>query len=336
MNDSRYAYKVGLFIVVGAALLALLILNFSKGNTLGKSTYTLRIVMPNAAGLKPTANVMMAGVPIGKVTALSLADNTKSVDITVDILSRFKIQKNAEFRIDSLGFIGDQYVAVSVPETKLVETSEIEYLRNGDTVLGKATFNMQEAVQSISGVVDDARKAIKDLDQAITNVNASVLSKDTLGHLVHAVSNLEVVSSRAVGAVDRAEELLHTNEAPIHAAIKNFEAMSATLTNSAAGLDQIINTNAGGVHVIVTNLVASSDNVREITQGLRDGKGSIGGLLKDDEVKLQIQSVLNNTSNLTAELAIFAHNLNQRGIWSMLWKPKHKDTNSEPERYFRR
>src|ERR1035441_8898060 len=115
MNDSRFGLKVGLFVSVGIVLLALLILNFSKGSTLGQSTYKLRVILPNAAGLKPTADVMMAGVPIGKVSSIDLADNGKSVEITVIILAKYKIRKDAKFHIDALGFLGDQYVEVSAP-----------------------------------------------------------------------------------------------------------------------------------------------------------------------------------------------------------------------------
>src|SRR5271157_1057078 len=212
MNDSRFEFKVGLFVFVGVALIALLILNFSKGITLFNPTYKLRVILPNAAGLKPTADVMMAGVPIGKVSSTDLADNGKSVYITVSILARYKIRKDAQFHIDALGFLGDQYVEVSAPtDTGLAPTNETAYFQNGDSVSGEATFNMVEAVRSISGVVDQARKTMKDLDQAITNVNASALSTNTLAHFVLAVSNLEVVSDRAVDAAGRTEDLLKAN-----------------------------------------------------------------------------------------------------------------------------
>src|SRR3984957_3430064 len=198
MNDSRFQFKVGLFVVVGLALVALLILNFSKGITFGKSTYTLHVVLPDAAGLKPSADVMMAGVSIGKVVSIELADDAKSVDISAVILARYKIRKDAEFRIDSLGLLGDQYIEVSTPaNTGVTATNETEYLKNGDIVSGEATFNMLAAVQSISGVLDQARTAIKDLDRAMVNVNASALSTNTLERFSDAVSNLQVVSQRA-------------------------------------------------------------------------------------------------------------------------------------------
>ena len=336
MNDSRFEFKVGLFVFAGVVLIALLILNFSKGITLFNPTYKLRVILPNAAGLKPTADVMMAGVPIGKVSSTDLADNGKSVNITVSILARYKIRKDAQFHIDALGFLGDQYVEVSAPtDTGLAPTNETAYFQNGDSVTGEATFNMVEAVQSISGVVDQARKTMKDLDQAITNVNASALSTNTLAHFVMAVSNLEVVSEKAVGAASRAENLLSANTAPFNAAISNFQALSVRLTNTAAELDRLIVTNRDDVRKVVGNLTVASDQFKQIALDLQAGKGSVGALLKDEKMAAEMASFVSNANTMTAEFSAFGRNLNQRGIWAMLWKPKHTETNRPTARGMR-
>jgi phospholipid/cholesterol/gamma-HCH transport system substrate-binding protein len=333
MNNSRFEFKVGLFVCVGVALAALLILNFSKGITFGQATYKLRVVLPNAAGLKPAADVMMAGVPIGKVTAMELAGNAKSVDITLTILSKYQIRKDAEFRIDALGFLGDQYISVSVPpETGLAPTNAAAYLQNGDTVLGEATFNMMEAVHSISDVVDQARKTMKDLDQGITNVNASALSTNTLAHFVLAVSNLEVVSDRAVQAAGRAERLLSDNTAAFNSTVSNFQALSMRLTNTAAELDQLILSNRDDVRKVVANLTVASDQFKQIATDLQAGKGAAGLLLKNEKTAAELASFVSNANNMTAEFGEFGSNLNRRGIWAMLWKPKRPETNRPPDR----
>jgi ABC-type transporter Mla subunit MlaD len=336
MNNSRFEFKVGLFVFVGVALIALLILNFSKGITLFNPIYKLRVILPNAAGLKPSADVMMAGLSIGKVSSMNLADNEKSVEITVSILKEYKIRKDAKFHIEALGFLGDQYVEVSAPaDTGLAPTNATAYLQNGDTVMGEATFNMVEAVQSISSVVDEAKKTMKDLDQAITNVNASALSTNTLAHFVLAVSNLEVVSQKAVGAASRTEDLLSANAAPFNAAIRNFQALSVRLTNTAAELDQLIVTNRNDVRRVVGNLTVASDQFKQIALDLQAGKGSAGILLKDEKMAAEMASFVSNANAMTAEFSTFGRNLNQRGIWAMLWKPKHTETNRPPARGLR-
>lgn len=333
MNDSRFAFKVGLFVVVGVALIALLILNFSKGMTLFNPTYKLRVILPNAAGLKATADVMMSGVPIGKVSSLELADYGKSVHITISILAKYKISTNAHFHIDALGFLGDQYVEVSPPtETGQAQTNETAYFQNGETVHGEATFNMQEAVRSISGLMDQARKAVKDLDQAITNVNASALSTATLGNFVLAVSNLQVVSERAVGAAGRAEDLLSANAAPFNSAVSNFQALSVRLAATATALDQIVVTNGDDVRKVVENLTVASDQFKQMTLDLQAGKGTAGALLKDPKLSGETASFISNANTMAAEFGAFGSNLNQRGIWSMLWKPKHKEPEHQAAR----
>src|SRR4051794_40959287 len=106
MNKSRIEWKVGLFVFMGLALLAALMLEFSKGPTLFKSTVKFHITLPSVAGLKPNADVMMSGVPIGKVVRTTLNADGKSVDVFVSVLADFKIHKDAKFHIDSLGFLG--------------------------------------------------------------------------------------------------------------------------------------------------------------------------------------------------------------------------------------
>jgi len=328
MNDSRFAIKVGLFVCVGTALLALLILNFSKGNTLGRSTYKLYVLLPNAAGLKPAADVMMSGVPIGRVTTMDLTNNDTSVKITVSILNKYKnkIRTDAKFHIDALGFLGDQYIEVSAPGSAGSEsTNETAYLQDADEVVGEATFNMTEAVQSISSVVEQAKKTMKDLDQSITNVNNSALSANTLTHFVQAVSNLDIVSQRAVVAAQGVEDLLSSNTAPFTATLANFQALSVRLTNTAAELDQVIVANQDDVRKMVKKLRAASDEIEQIASNLQAGQGTVGRLLKDEKMSAQIASMVSNASVMAAEFSTFGSNLNQKGIWAMLWKPKHKE-----------
>jgi phospholipid/cholesterol/gamma-HCH transport system substrate-binding protein len=331
MNDSGFQYKVGLFVVVGVGLLALLVLNFSKGFTFLNPTYKLRVILPNAAGLKPSADVMMAGVPIGKVSSMSLAENERTVDIAITVLSKYKIRKDADIHIDSLGFLGDQYIEIlPPPETGLAATNAIEYFQNGDTVTGTPVFNYTEAVKSISSVVDQAKKTMKDLDQAITNVNASALSANTLQRVVTAVSNIEVVSQKAAAAASRAENLLSADAPTLSTAVSNFEILSASLTNTAGELDGIVVANQPDIRRFVTNLTVTSDKIRLMADDLEAGKGLVGNLLKNDQMTADLSSTISNANALAAELRIFGSNLNQKGIWAMLWKPKHPKKDPPP------
>jgi ABC-type transporter Mla subunit MlaD len=331
MNDSHYAGKVGVFGAVGIVLIALLVLNFSKGLTLFNSTYKLHVIMPSSAGLKPAADVMMAGVPIGKVVSPALVEGGRSVDITVSILGKYKIHNDAVFHIDALGFLGDQYIEVSPARLPAGATnSEAPILQDGDTIQGEAPFNMLAAVRSTADLLEQARKTIKDIDQAITNVNRTVLSDQTLQDFATSVSNFSSVTEIAIKTVQGAEDVVHSNTPGIAAMVTNLEAVSEKLNVMADQVEVIITTNSGDVNEAVKNLRDTTASFKQLASGLQAGNGLAGAVLKDEVMKAQAVALLSNANAVASEFSFFGSNLNQRGIWSMLWKPKHTERSPHP------
>jgi hypothetical protein len=93
-------------------LLAVLLIQFSKGTSLFRGTYELRLHAVNVGGLKQRAGVLLAGVQVGSVSDIQLADDGKSVTILLKIYKDYKIYHDARFVIEQSGFLGDQYVSV--------------------------------------------------------------------------------------------------------------------------------------------------------------------------------------------------------------------------------
>jgi phospholipid/cholesterol/gamma-HCH transport system substrate-binding protein len=171
MKDARLELKVGIFVAAGLLLLAVLVLSFSRGLTLFESTYKLHIVLPSAAGLKPTADVMISGVPIGKATGVELMPDERSVLVNVTILSKYKIRTNAVVHIDALGFLGDQYIEVTPSADQ-----SAPFWQNDAVVQGETPVNMQAAVKSVSGLLDQFKIAAGGVTLALSNLNRTVLS----------------------------------------------------------------------------------------------------------------------------------------------------------------
>jgi phospholipid/cholesterol/gamma-HCH transport system substrate-binding protein len=328
MNDSRFAWKVGLFVFVGLVLSALLILNFSKGPLVFRSTYKLHITMPSVAGLKPAADVMMAGVPVGKVAATTLNLDGRSVDITVEILAKYRIRQDASFHIDALGFLGDQYIEVTPAEGGETNSQAAAFLTNGATVMGEAPFNMQEAVRSISGLVNQGQKTMKDLDKVFNNVNNTILDASNLTNFVATMTNFGSVTEDAASMAKSVRALLDSNAPSFRVAITNFVALSQRLNDMAGQLDRAVSTNASDVTEAVRNIKSASASVQQLADGLQAGQGLAGSLLKDEKMKTNFTTLITHISDMAEEYARFAEYLNQNGIWKTLWKPKPSPTNA--------
>ena len=61
-KSSRLEIKVGLFVFIGLTLLAVLIIQFSKGTSLFRGTYALKLHATNVGGLKERASVLLAWI----------------------------------------------------------------------------------------------------------------------------------------------------------------------------------------------------------------------------------------------------------------------------------
>src|SRR5436190_2938662 len=147
MNKSGLEWKVGLFVAIGLALLAGLLLQLSKGKTFFRRTYTLRLHADDVGGLKAKANVLMSGVQVGTVSDIRLAPDGKSVSITLKIYGEYAIHKDARFVIQTAGFLGDNYVGIVPTEN----TDEV--FRDQDMAQAASPLDFQEIARSATGFI---------------------------------------------------------------------------------------------------------------------------------------------------------------------------------------
>jgi len=72
MDKSRLERKVGFFVGLGLVLLAGMLIYFSKGASLFRGTYLLKLHAANIGGLKEQSFVQLAGVNVGNVQQINL------------------------------------------------------------------------------------------------------------------------------------------------------------------------------------------------------------------------------------------------------------------------
>lgn len=129
---SRKSLEVWVGMFVAAGILALVMLAFKVGNLTSteiKDGYQIKARFDNIGGLKSKAAVTMAGVRIGRVTAIGFDDNSYQAVVTMDIDGRYKnIPTDSSASILTSGLLGDQYVGI---EPGGAET----YLKSGDSII---------------------------------------------------------------------------------------------------------------------------------------------------------------------------------------------------------
>ena len=102
---------MGLFMILGLACLVYLSVNLGEVAIFGSDTYTITATFSSIEGLEPGASVEIAGVPVGKVKAISLDENNALV--SMEIKKGTKISDDTIASIRTKGVIGDKFVKLS-------------------------------------------------------------------------------------------------------------------------------------------------------------------------------------------------------------------------------
>ena len=317
MDKSRLELKVGLFVFIGLALLAVAVIQFSKGTSLFRGTYELRLHAVNVGGLKERAGVLLAGVQVGSVSTIHVADDGKSVTIILKIYKEFKIYGDARFVIEQSGFLGDEYVSV------IPTLNQGGVLTNNAIVECEAPFNLQEVARSASGFIQRIDETAKKLDASVSDLQRVVLNEQTLTNFSVAVNNLRSITEQAMGTISDINALIATNGPQAGLAVSNMVVFSQELTNLANSADVILATNGADISASVKNIKSSTEILEKMMDDLQAGKGLAGTMLQNEQLATNVQNIANN-------LSITTSNLNRRGLWGVLWAHKPADTNDPP------
>jgi ABC-type transporter Mla subunit MlaD len=317
MEQKRLEIKVGLFVFIGLVLLAGLLIQFSKGTSLFHGTYTVRMHASNVGGLKPRAAVLLAGVQVGSVSEIKLAEDGKSVTIFLKIQGENKIYHDARFVIEQSGFLGDQFVSI-IPTGNQEPT-----LADGAEVDCQEPFNLQEVARAAAGFVKRIDETAQKLDAAVTDLRTVVLNVTTLTNFAIAMNNMRDFSEQAMGTVRDINGIVATNGAQVGLAVSNVLFFSRQLTQVADSAGALMATNGPQITAAVKNIESATEILTNLVTDLRSGRGLVGTMLESETLATNVQQMANN-------LTIASSNLNRLGLWGFLWHKEPLHTNAPP------
>ena len=102
---------VGFFLLIGIFSLAYISVKLGRLEVFGSKGYIIYAEFDQVGGLKPGASVEIAGVSIGKVTAIKL--DKYQARLTIEINEGVKLQDDSIASIKTQGLIGEKFVQVT-------------------------------------------------------------------------------------------------------------------------------------------------------------------------------------------------------------------------------
>jgi phospholipid/cholesterol/gamma-HCH transport system substrate-binding protein len=111
MRRSLLDLAVGVFVLLGILALGWLSIKLGKIDFVGGHNYTVTADFPSAGGLKNGSSIEIAGVEIGRVSAVQLANYQARV--VMSIRNGVKLTEDSIASIKTRGLIGEKFINLS-------------------------------------------------------------------------------------------------------------------------------------------------------------------------------------------------------------------------------
>jgi len=200
-NEKGKEFVAGIFLLIGLALIAGLIILFGEVPDMFKPTYRITVKFSDASGLLNGSSVYLAGAEIGKVTSDPLyIPDTQEVEVQLKIDKNVAIRKDAAYEVGAEGLLGDRFVVVKPAKVELGHTDSSPYIQDGDVIEGTQEPGLGDIMSSSKPLIDKANDIAGQLDEMITRLNTDVFPststadlKETIQKLRHMVDNGDVM-----------------------------------------------------------------------------------------------------------------------------------------------
>lgn len=152
-NESGTKWKLGMFVMLGLALLVITIYLVGKQKNIFGSVFHLKSTFKNVSGLKVGNNVRFSGINVGTVDEIELITDS-SVMIGIVVRKKYQefIKTDAISSIGSDGLMGDKVLTITPGNS----TGTISHVKNNDFIVSKDAIEMEDIMSSVKASVDNA------------------------------------------------------------------------------------------------------------------------------------------------------------------------------------
>ncbi len=145
-DRARRDFTVGVFVLAGLAAIAYLSLSIGGARLSSAATIPVFARFDQIAGLKARAPVEIAGVRVGQIRSIGLADDFRA-RVDMDIYDWVKLPVDTSAAIVTSGLLGDRYISLEpgAEDTTLGPGEEIAYTESAmvlERLVGKFLYNV--------------------------------------------------------------------------------------------------------------------------------------------------------------------------------------------------
>ena len=295
---------VGAFLVMVFLGLGYFTIILSK-EALFRKTSEMQVTFSDVMGLRVGDNVVVRGMPIGKVKTLELQESGKNcagVCTTLSLDKPLEMHDGYSVTIVTTSILGGRQLEIDTGpgEAPVIKLDRYRGEKPYDLMGDAAQIVNAARVEIIEGkVFEKVRNVVDQVDQVVTRVNSGQ------GLLGKVLSDDETVYRDVQASAASLREImqrLQKGEGLLGKVLSDDETIYRDLQASAASLRDImqrlqdgegaIGKLLSGDSTIYNDLAATIESARQVAERLNRGEGTLGRLLTDDTLYNELESTV--------------------------------------------
>lgn len=267
--------------------------NFLKGmNLFSKANRTFKTEYANVQGLNTASVVTINGVVVGKVLDITFSkESTKkgSLEVEFSVENDFEFSKSSVAKIYSTSLMGGKSLAV-------VPSYDGETAVSGDVLRGEIESDIfSTASEMLNPMQAKIENVISNIDSLMVGLN-DVLDINSRNHLKATIIQLNNTVTTFNNAGKKLDNMLAANSSSITATISNAKKITDDFSKFSANLASV------NLAETVQNLEKTLDNVNTLLTNIENGKGTIGKLMTDDQMYINLENASKEMEELLREM----------------------------------
>lgn len=238
---------------------------------------TYKTLVKDASGIFEKTPIKVAGINAGKIKSIELSG--RDALITFEIQDKVKVTPNAKLKIKSVGLLGDKFIDIDLG----VET---------DQRLEEGSFITTEGGGGFDSLAKDASAVLKDVKEITAGIKEALRDDEGRNVVKQIVENINEVTASLRRITDN-------NEEKVNKIIDDIEQLSSQLAHETDRYQKdSLMADLSKIGPILDKVDATVSDLKVIVADVKDGKGTVGKLLRDDAVVDQVSQTLSSVNRL--------------------------------------
>ena len=277
--------KVGAFTVAGLMILIGMIYSLGDIKLGAEKQYDISVNFKQAIGLKPNADVCMAGFKVGKVKNIVLEVDHVRVDMGIN--EGYKIPRGSNFSITSDGIMGEQFVNITAPSNGDLS----DFYKEGEVISGNEAPTVEDVIVGVNKTMDKVQDLLNSMNLLIGDENFRNDIHDMTTNMKQATANLDKLTATL-------SQMALDNQGNIQQMTHNLSMLTASLMRSADSVEQMVAAFNGDGET-AENLKQAIRNLTSTSQRIEKMAASVEGVVTDPQVADDLKATIHNARNVS-------------------------------------